>query len=113
LATTDITAHAEITALRAGCHRSGQILLEDAVVATTCEPCPMCLSALHWARVNVVYFGASIADAGAAGFHELRIPAADMVRRGGSRLKIDTGVLAAECRELFAEWKLRPDHRAY
>ena len=56
--TVDITAHAEVNALRAACSATRNIHLEGAVVATTCEPCPMCMAALHWARVDTVYFGA-------------------------------------------------------
>jgi tRNA(Arg) A34 adenosine deaminase TadA len=113
LLATDITAHAEITAIREACRRVNGIFLESAVVATTCEPCPMCLAALHWARVEVVYFGASIADAEAAGFNELRLSASEMVRQGGSRLKLVPGLLAEECRELFALWKSRAGSIAY
>ena len=69
LQTTDITAHAEVNALRAACRAAGDIFLERAVVATTCEPCPMCMAALHWARVETVYYGATINDAEAAGFN--------------------------------------------
>ncbi len=70
-ATTDITAHAEIVALREACKATGQIHLEGALVAATCEPCPMCMAALHWARVETVVYGATIADAESAGFNEL------------------------------------------
>ena len=52
--TTDITAHAEVNAIREACHKIGDIFLDGAIVATTCEPCPMCMSALHWARVETV-----------------------------------------------------------
>lgn len=113
LLTTDITAHAEITAIREACRRVNGIFLESAIVATTCEPCPMCLAALHWARVEVVYFGATICDAEAAGFNELRLSASEMVRQGGSRLKLAPGLLAEECRELFGMWKSRVDRIAY
>lgn len=113
LATTDITAHAEITAIRAACHEIGDIHLAGAVVATTCEPCPMCLAALHWARVETVYFGATIADADAAGFNELKMPAAELVRWGNSPLLIVPNTLNPACRGLFAEWQARPDRRAY
>ena len=58
LTTIDSTAHAEVNALRAGCKHTGKFFLEGAIVATTCEPCPMCMAALHWARVDTVYFGA-------------------------------------------------------
>src|SRR5262245_59574014 len=71
--TTAITAHAEVNAIREACKHVGNILLEGAVVATTCEPCPMCVSALHWARVDTVYYGATIADADTAGFNELQL----------------------------------------
>ena len=70
LATTDITAHAEVNALRSACHAARDIFLEGAIVATTCEPCPMCTAALHWARVRTVYFGATIDDAADAGFND-------------------------------------------
>ncbi|MEM7290691.1 MAG: nucleoside deaminase [Pseudomonadota bacterium] len=63
LETTDITAHAEVNALRQACREVEDIHLAGAVVATTCEPCPMCMAALHWARVDTVYFGATIDDA--------------------------------------------------
>jgi len=113
LATTDITAHAEINALREACRRAGDIHLAGAVVATTCEPCPMCLAALHWARVEKVYYGATIADADRAGFNELPISAAELVRRSGSPLQLVPDTLADECRELFIEWECRADRRTY
>jgi tRNA(Arg) A34 adenosine deaminase TadA len=113
LATTDITCHAEVNALRQACLATGAIHLTGFTVATTCEPCPMCMAALHWARVGVVYFGASIADAAAAGFNELQLPAADLLRLGGSAVEIVPGVLAPECRELFSEWGRSPGARSY
>jgi tRNA(Arg) A34 adenosine deaminase TadA len=110
---TDITAHAEVNAVREACRHTGNILLEGAIVATTCEPCPMCMAALHWARVDTVYFGASIADAATAGFNELQLPAAELLRIGGSKLKLIPGVLPQECKELFAEWNANPNKTAY
>ena len=104
-ATTDITAHAEITALREACKEAGDILLEDCIVAATCEPCPMCMSALHWARVSKVYYGATIADAEGAGFNELSLSADDLVRYGGSAVQLFAETRRDECRQLFAEWK--------
>jgi tRNA(Arg) A34 adenosine deaminase TadA len=113
LQTTDITAHAEINAIRLGCQAVSDIFLAGAVVATTCEPCPMCLAALHWARVDTIYYGATIADAGAAGFNELAMPAAELLRQGGSRVKLVPGLLADECRQLFKEWNANPMRRVY
>ena len=109
----DITAHAEINALRAACRALGRIDLSGCELYTTCEPCPMCLAAGHWARLDTVYFGATIADAQAAGFNELALPAQEMVTRGGSRLRVVGPVLRAECAALFDEWCRRPDARSY
>jgi tRNA(Arg) A34 adenosine deaminase TadA len=113
LSSTDITAHAEITALRQACGKMGTIHLEGALVASTCEPCPMCMSALHWARVGRVYYGARIEDASEVGFNELRLSAAELVRIGASRVELVAGVLADECRALFEEWRRSPAFRTY
>jgi guanine deaminase len=110
---TDITAHAEVNAIREACRAAGSIFLDGSIVATTCEPCPMCMSALHWARVDTVYFGATIADADNAGFNELRLPAAELLRIGGSQVKLVPQVLPTECKELFAEWKANPKRKVY
>jgi tRNA(Arg) A34 adenosine deaminase TadA len=112
-ATTDITAHAEITAIRVACQRLHNIHLCDCIVATTCEPCPMCMSALHWARVDTVFYGAGIADASLAGFNELGVPAEKLIAFGGSTVKLVPGVMRPECQELFQEWLRNPDRLAY
>lgn len=111
--TTDITAHAEVNAIRAANQEIKNIFLEGAIVATTCEPCPMCMAALHWARVDTVYYGATIADAESAGFNELQLPAAELLRQGGSTLKLVSGTLADECKTLFAEWLADPKRKVY
>lgn len=113
LLTTDITAHAEVSALRAACKAASNIHLEGALVASTTEPCPMCMAALHWARVDAVVYGATIADAAQAGFNELTLPAQEVLRAGGSAVRLEGGVLADECRQLFAEWMRRPGFRPY
>ncbi|MEX0711261.1 MAG: nucleoside deaminase [Pirellulales bacterium] len=113
LATLDITAHAEVNALREANRQAGSIHLPGAIVATTCEPCPMCLAALHWARVGTVYYGASIETATAAGFNEMQLAAQDMVRLGKSSVHLVGGVLGDECQALFTEWLATPRHRAY
>lgn len=109
----DITAHAEVTAIRMACKEIGQVHLAGAIVASTCEPCPMCMAALHWARVAKVYYGASIADAAAAGFNEPLLAAADLVRLAGSPVQLEAGLLANECRALFAAWRSSRGAKAY
>ncbi|MHB9124868.1 MAG: nucleoside deaminase [Armatimonadota bacterium] len=103
-ATTDITAHAEIRAIRDACRVLGSVDLSGCVIYSTCEPCPMCFAACHWARIERVVYGAVIADAERAGFHELSIPNAEMKRLGGSPVELSAGVLGDEAAALFDEW---------
>ena len=112
-ATTDPSAHAEVNCIRAAAKALGTIDLSDCTLYTTCEPCPMCLTATHWAKIETMYFGATIADAESAGFSELTISADDMVKQGGSPLKVHSGVLQRECAELFQEWKLLKKGKVY
>jgi tRNA(Arg) A34 adenosine deaminase TadA len=65
----------------------------------------MCASALHFARVEVVYFGAEIADAEAAGFRQIPLSARELFALGRSETRVVPGLLAGECRALFAEWR--------
>lgn len=70
LTTNDPTAHAEIVAIREACKALNSFQLEGCEVYTSCEPCPMCLGALYWARPKVVYFANSKEDASACGFDD-------------------------------------------
>jgi len=71
-ALNDPTAHAEIQAIRRACIVLGRFSLEGCAVYASCEPCPMCLGALAWARVDAVYFAATRLQAAAAGFDDVR-----------------------------------------
>src|SRR5690606_20148208 len=66
--TSDPTAHAEVVAIRHACAATGSVALEGAVVYASCEPCPMCVAAALWARVDAVYYAADRHDAARAGF---------------------------------------------
>ena len=68
LATNDPTAHAEINAIRAACEKLGRPHLDDCELHTSCEPCPMCLGAIYWARLKAVHYAADRHDAAGAGF---------------------------------------------
>ena len=109
----DSTAHAEIIAIREACRRLKTIDLSGCVIYSTCEPCPMCFSACHWAKLSAIVYGAGIEDAQAAGFSELTLSDEEMKRRGKSPLSIRGGVLREDCISLFTEWKQRPDSKAY
>ena len=68
--TNDPTAHAEVTAIRDACSRLQTFQLADCELYTSCEPCPMCLAAIYWARIPTVYYGNTRADAAAIGFDD-------------------------------------------
>src|SRR6266850_1229610 len=68
--TNDPTAHAEVTAIRDACRRLKTFQLDDCELYTSCEPCPMCLAAIYWARVPRVYYANTRADAAAIGFDD-------------------------------------------
>ena len=72
-ATNDPTAHAEITAIRSACAALDTFELRGCHIYTSCEPCPMCLAAIYWARLDAVYFGNTAADAARAGFDDSHI----------------------------------------
>jgi tRNA(Arg) A34 adenosine deaminase TadA len=102
---TDPTAHAEVVAIGRAARNARSIDLSGSTIYTTCEPCPMCAAAIHWARADAVVWGATIADAATAGFNELALPAREVYRHRQSRLRIVEGVLRDRCSGLFAEWK--------
>lgn len=66
----DPTAHAEVTAIRAACEKLGTFQLDDCVIYTSCEPCPMCLGAIYWARPKKVYYGCNKQDAADIAFDD-------------------------------------------
>jgi guanine deaminase len=101
------TAHAEINAIRQAAQALGTIDLSGSVLYSTCEPCPMCLAAIHWSKIDRVVFGASIGDAATAGFGELCVGAAELAKLGGSSLQVEPGPLREDCCRLFAEWAAR------
>lgn len=70
VATNDPTAHGEIVAIREACARLGTFSLAGCDIHTTGEPCPMCLGAIHWARIGRIYYGFSISDAAVIGFDD-------------------------------------------
>jgi guanine deaminase len=111
--TCDPTAHAEVTCIRAAAAALKSIALTGCTLYSTTEPCPMCLAAIHWAKIDRVVFGATIADAAAAGFAELFVPAATLAEMGRSPLVVRPGLLQAECAALFVEWKAAGKSQAY
>lgn len=68
--TNDPTAHAEVVAIRKACEALGSFQLDDCIVYTSCEPCPMCLGAIYWARPKKVYYACNKVDAANIGFDD-------------------------------------------
>lgn len=108
----DPTAHAEVMAIRNACQKLKRFSLEDCELYTSCEPCPMCLSAIYWARLKRVYFGNTRQDAARIGFDDafLYREVAKPISKRSLPLKqfLHTEALAA-----FTEWELKPDKVCY
>lgn len=110
---TDITAHAEIVVLRRACDRLNSVDLEGCVLYSTCEPCPMCFSAIHWANLSKIVYGARIEDAKKLGFRELEIANRRMKEMGGLSLEVSGPLLLEENLALFEFWSKHPGRRTY
>lgn len=108
----DPTAHAEIEAIRDACRRLGRFHLEDCEIYSSCEPCPMCLGAIYWARLRRIYYANTRQDAARIGFvddflyRELTLPP------GRRRIPMRQ-LLRAEALRGFREWADKPDKIPY
>lgn len=110
--TNDPTAHAEITAIREACRKLGKFSLEECELYTSCEPCPMCLAAIYWARIPRVFYGNTRADAAAIGFDDdfiyRQIPLAPERRAIAMQPLLREEALAS-----FRAWQAKPDKISY
>ena len=99
----DVSAHAEINALRSFTKKYGYSLdtLSGCTLYTTCEPCPMCAAACIWSGVSTVVFGASIAQLIDIGNKQIDLSCRTVAEKGFQALKVIDGVLADECLDLF------------
>ena len=100
----DPSAHAEVQAIRAACRALGTFDLSGCEIWATCEPCPMCFAAIHWARLGRVHYGAARADAAGIGFDD----AAIYEVLAGSRapaFAVTAGVEADACLDLMRRWR--------
>ncbi len=111
--TMDITAHAEVNAIRLACKKLKTIDLSGCEIYTTTEPCPMCFSAINWANIDKIYFGTRINDAKNAGFRELTISNKTMKEKGKSKVKIKGDFLRSECSQLFKYWSSLAGKKTY
>lgn len=108
----DPTAHAEVVAIRDACKNLQTFQLNDCEVFTSCEPCPMCLGALYWARPQKIYFAATRHDAAAAGFDDSFIYdelAAPVTARQIPMIHFER----EQAIKVFEEWKNFPGKVSY
>jgi tRNA(Arg) A34 adenosine deaminase TadA len=110
--TNDPTAHAEVMAIREACRRLKTFRLDDCELYASCEPCPMCLAAIYWARMGKIFYANTRRDASAVGFDDDLI--CREMARPVSRRKIPMKqLLRREALKVFAEWKKKPDKIRY
>jgi guanine deaminase len=111
-ATCDPTAHAEVNAIRAAAKALGTFTLAGCELYSSCEPCPMCLAAAYWARLDAVYYGASAADAARAGFDDALLYA-ELRKNTADRKLRSTQLLGDEAWASFAAWIASPNKIEY
>jgi guanine deaminase len=111
-ATNDPTAHGEVNAIRAACSALGSFSLAGCELYTSCQPCPMCLAACYWARLDAIYYGASAADAARAGFDDAFLYE-EFRKDQEARSLPATQLLAAEAWACFEAWIASPGKVAY
>ncbi len=109
--TVDITAHAEIQAIRNACSKLNDLHLPGCVIYSTCEPCPMCFSACYWANLSRIVYGARIEDAERIGIRQIPITAQTMHRLSKSAMDVKGDVLRDESVGLFVAWSKSGNRR--
>jgi guanine deaminase len=110
--TNDSTAHAEIVAIRRACEALGTFTLTGCEIFTSCEPCPMCLGAIYWARLDRITFANARCDAAAIGFDDELIYG-EMAKPVEQRLIPTTRLTLPEAEAVFSEWCGKADKIAY
>jgi tRNA(Arg) A34 adenosine deaminase TadA len=108
----DPTAHAEVVAIRAACRRLGSFHLRGCELYATCEPCPLCLAAAYWARVERIFYAATSIDAAGAGFDDVTFHK-ELASPAGERTIAAVPLLTEEARRPFEAWAANPRRVLY
>ena len=108
----DPTAHAEVSAIRAACEKLGRHDLVGCEIYTSCEPCPMCLAAIYWARLDKIYYANGRDDAAAIGFDD-QFLYDEVAKPMSDRTLPIEHVDVPEAREVFAAWEEKEDKIEY
>lgn len=110
--TNDPTAHAEVTAIRKACEKLGTFQLEDCTIYCSCEPCPMCLGAIYWARFKKVFYACSRHDAAGINFDDQFIY--DEIDKDAEERNIEfEQMMRDEAQTVFQQWKTKEDKIEY
>lgn len=110
--TNDPTAHAEVLAIRQACEKLRRFELKDCELYTSCEPCPMCMGAIYWARLSRVHYACVAADAAQIGFDDSFIYGE--ISQPPSRRRIPMiQMMREEARAAFCAWEEQPNKAAY
>lgn len=110
--TNDPTAHAEVVAIRKACAKLKTFQLDNCILYTSCEPCPMCLGAIYWARPKKVFYGCTKEDAAAINFDDQFIY--DELDKTINARQIDfVGLMREEAVKVFEEWQEKMDKTPY
>jgi guanine deaminase len=110
--TNDPTAHAEVMAIRNACEKLNSYQLEDCDLYTSCEPCPMCLGAIYWARPNKVFYGNTKTDAADIGFDDSFIYEEIDAPVALRKIKMQQ-IMSREAKESFEVWANKTDKIEY
>ena len=110
--TNDPTAHAEVLAIRQACAKLGVFELKDCELYTSCEPCPMCLGAIYWARLSRIYFANTAEDAAKIGFDDSFLYSELKQPHSGRRIPT-IQMMREEALEGFRAWAAKPDKIPY
>ncbi len=108
----DPTAHAEVMAIRDACRRLKTFRLDGCELYASCEPCPMCLAAIYWARIGKIFYAGARRDAAAAGFDD-EVIGRDLARPISRRKVLLRQCLHREALAVFKEWRQTPDKVPY
>jgi guanine deaminase len=108
----DPTAHAEVMAIRDACRRLKTFRLDGCEIYASCEPCPMCLAAIYWARLGKIFYAGVRRDAAAIGFDDDMI-GRDMARPVRRRKIPARQLLRGAAVQIFQEWRAKPDKICY
>ncbi|MBZ9633505.1 nucleoside deaminase [Clostridium sp. FP1] len=110
--TNDPTAHAEVTAIRKASNILSRFDLSDCVIYSSCEPCPMCFAAIHWAKIKKLYYGSTRHDAAAIDFDDQYIY--DVINGTATQLQVEViQIDREESLEPFKKWKGKMDRVQY